>query len=135
MRQEIDPKLRPAATASNMNSRCRPIVSEVMTRLRPLKGMRAATGCVSGSRHQAENANTSPHTTITANTARQPKATCAQPPMMGAAAGAKLKIIVVTLMRRCARGPSYRSRTTARPTTTPTPAVMPCNARAAISEA
>jgi hypothetical protein len=43
---------------------------------------------------------------MTANTARQPKATCAQPPMMGAIAGAMLKIIVVTLMRRCARAPS-----------------------------
>jgi hypothetical protein len=43
---------------------------------------------------------------MTANTARQPKATCAQPPMMGATAGAMLKIMVVTLMSRCARAPS-----------------------------
>jgi hypothetical protein len=43
---------------------------------------------------------------MTANTARQPKATCAQPPMIGATAGAMLKIMVVMLMRRCARAPS-----------------------------
>ena len=43
---------------------------------------------------------------MTANTARQPNATCTQPPMIGATAGAMLKIIVVALMSFCARGPS-----------------------------
>ena len=74
-----------------------------------------------------------PHITMTANTARQPKATCTQPPMIGATAGARLKIMVVRLMRRCARAPSYRSRIMARPMTTPTPAVAPCSTRDAIS--
>ena len=77
--------------------------------------------------------NTTPQTTMTANTARQPNATCTQPPMIGATAGARPKIIVVRFMRRCAAAPSYRSRMMARPMTTPTPAVAPCNTRDAIS--
>src|SRR5690349_8302723 len=93
MKQAMELKFSAAAQASMMNSGWRITVSEVATRLRPLKGMRSAGGSVSGSFHQAENANTSPHSTMNANTARQPKATCAQPPTIGATAGAMLKIM------------------------------------------
>src|SRR6187551_3650994 len=75
MKHAIELKFSAAAQASMMNSGWRSTVSEVDTRLRPLKGMRSVGGSVSGSFHQAENANTRPHRTMNANTARQPKAT------------------------------------------------------------
>ncbi len=49
--------------------------------------------------------------------------------MIGAIAGATPKIIDTWLISRCASAPWYRSRITARPTITPTPAVTPCSAR------
>ena len=70
-----------------------------------------------------------PMQTMKRNTARQPKATWIQPPITGAIAGAMPKIIVIVLISRCASGPSCRSRTMARPTAIPTPALMPCSAR------
>src|SRR6185503_11544664 len=91
MKQAMELKFSAAAQASMMNSGWRNTVSDVDTRLRPLKGMRSAGGRVSGSFHHAEVANTSPQSTMKANTARQPKATWAQPPTMGATAGAMLK--------------------------------------------
>jgi hypothetical protein len=63
------------------------------------------------------------------NTLRQPKATWIQPPTTGAIAGAMPNIIVMVLIRRCASGPSCRSRTMARPMAIPTPALIPCTAR------
>src|SRR5262245_41033759 len=69
----IEQNLITAAKAIIRNSGWRSTVNEVDTRLRRLNGVRAATGCVSGSCHQAETANTRPHNTMNANTARQPK--------------------------------------------------------------
>src|SRR5689334_24744210 len=93
-----EPKFTAAAMASIRNSGCRSTVSEVATRLPGLNGTRDWGAWVSGSFAQAENAKISPQMVMTANTARQPKATWAHPPMMGATAGAMLKIMVVMLM-------------------------------------
>ena len=105
MKHASEQKLMAAASASIRNSRCDSTVHEVATRLRALNGMRAAGGCVSGSLHHEALAKMIPQITMTANTARQPNATCTQPPMMGAMAGARLKIMVVRLMSRCAFAP------------------------------
>ncbi len=67
------------------------------------------------------------------NTLRQPNATCTQPPMMGAAAGAIENTSIMLLISRCAFAPSKRSRTTARATVGPMPAAMPCSTRKASS--
>src|SRR5688572_3605280 len=64
MNRAMELKLSAAALASIMNSGWRSTVNEVETRLRPLNGMRAAAGNVSGSFHQAENENTNPHNTM-----------------------------------------------------------------------
>src|SRR4030095_14149189 len=86
MKHAIEQKLMAAASASIRNSGWRSTVADVDTRLRALNGMRACGGCVSGSFHHDANEKITPQITMTANTARQPKATCTQPPMMGATA-------------------------------------------------
>src|SRR5690348_1661563 len=95
MKHAIEQKLIAAASDSIRNSGLRSTVTDVDTRLRALNGMRACAGCVSGSFHHEAVENTTPQTTMTANTARHPNATWTQPPMMGATAGASPKIIVV----------------------------------------
>src|SRR6185503_21057462 len=107
MNTATEEKLVAAAMDSIRNSGWRSAFSELDSTLLILNGTRAPTGWVSGKRHQAANENARPQSTMNANTARQPKASFAQPPTMGATAGARLKIMVVMLIRCWARGPSY----------------------------
>ena len=79
--------------------------------------------------------NVKPSSAMVPNTARQPSSACTQPPMMGAAAGPRPKIIVIMLMSRCASAPWKLSRTMARPMICPPPATSPCTARNASSVA
>ncbi len=67
------------------------------------------------------------------NTDRQPHTASSQPPITGAMAGAMANTKVTFDMTFCARAPENKSRTSARPITTPAPAAMPCPIRAQIS--
>ncbi len=63
------------------------------------------------------------------NTERQPKASCSQPPRMGAIAGASANISIICDITRCAMLPAKLSRMMARPTTIPPLADKPCAMR------
>ena len=63
----------------------------------------------------------------------QPPSGSSSAPTIGAITGAMPKIIITCDISRCAEAPTRLSRITARPTTRPAPAHMPCKPRQASS--
>ena len=66
--------------------------------------------------------------------ARQVNSVTTHPPKTGAKAGDSEKIMLTNASSLVAAEPSKQSRITARPTTVPTPADMPCTTRNAVSQ-
>ena len=126
---------KPKAVAAAIRSITgeRPTCSRDPSRDRTRTGVRSSGGSVSG-RVRVSASTTMPYRPTPANAQRQSPSSSSQPPMIGAIAGARAKIIITRAMRRCASAPSNRSRITTRETIVAAPALMPCSIRSSTSE-